>query len=156
LTGEPIADVLRTALETATARTTDGHDRAMRLVAIGWATVELDRAQAQLSRALDVDGNVFRRAADSAALGASCRVAEGLLDGVDLAVVEPSTEGRLAAHLARHGEGPTIAWLADPSRSDEPHAAGTDGPFGAERFLPARGDGLVRLLVAASPGTIRP
>lgn len=48
----------------------------------------------------------------SMALGCVCRVATGVLfDGGSLALLEPDTEGRLAASLARLGEGPTVAWL---------------------------------------------
>jgi peptidoglycan/xylan/chitin deacetylase (PgdA/CDA1 family) len=160
VTGDPIVDALRAAIQTATAPVVDGGSPRSRLVAIGWATVELERAIAELARALGTEPGAFRRAGGSVSLGSSCHVGAALLEGgIDLAVVEPSTEGRLAAHLARHGEGPTIAWFADlrsPGDTTAARDAGVDGPFGPERVLPAYADGLLRLLVAAPPGTIAP
>src|SRR5258706_7835502 len=91
-------------------------DRA-RPVALGWATVEADRAVVELADALELGGQVdaFRVAPRSVALGGSCRVAPGVLAaGGSLVVLEPDTEGRLAGTLARYGEGPVIAWL-EPS-----------------------------------------
>jgi hypothetical protein len=150
VTGRPIAEALRAAIATAEA-TAATQAPTPGLVAIGWATVESDRAIAELSEALGVEASAFRPATNSTVLGSFARRATGLLGAtIDLVVVEPSTEGRLAAHLARHGEGPTIAWLADPATIP----AGSAGPFGPERLLPPRPDGLLRLLVATAPGTI--
>ena len=149
----PILEAFRTAIATSAAAAAD-RDAAHRLVAVGWATVESDRAIAELADALGVDASAFAPAAGSALLGSSAFVATRVLDGiVDVAVVEPLTEGRLAAHLARHGEGPTIAWLADDDIRGQ--AVGLDGPFGPERLLARQPDGLLRLLVATPPGTIR-
>ena len=150
----PIVEALRGAIASATVdRTSPTDDTAPRLVAIGWATVETDRAIAELADALATDGSAFAAAPGSTVLGSYVLVADGLLDGaVSLAVVEPSAEGRLAAHLARHGEGPTIAWLAEPG--PDPTDPGSDGPFGPERLLAPRPDGLLRLLVTTPPGTI--
>jgi hypothetical protein len=68
-------------------------------VVVGWATVDLDRAVAALDRpALP--------AADDELLGARCVTVEGVHPEPALVLLEPSTEGRLAASLARHGEGP--------------------------------------------------
>ena len=76
-----------------------------RVIAVGWATVELDRAARELAGALGSQPSSFGPTAGSEALGAYAWSAPGALDG-DAAVIllEPSTEGRLAAHLARHGE----------------------------------------------------
>lgn len=118
---------------------------AGRPVAVGWATVELDRAARELGAALGIAARDFLGAVDSLALGARCRVAHRALPGgVALVLLEPATEGRLAASLARLGEGPTAVWLA----VDDPPAAiaalrlarvGTSaervGPFGTERLL---------------------
>jgi hypothetical protein len=162
VTGDRIVDALRSGIAAATAGTTAGGS-SPELVAIGWATVELDRAVVELARALGTDPAAFRPASASTVLGASCRIAVRLLDGgIDLAVLEPSTEGRLAAHLARQGEGPTVAWLADTQAFEARGPAGSDGrrdrrgPFGPERILPAGGNDLLRLLVEPSPGTIHP
>jgi len=127
------------------------------LAAVGWATVDLDRAVGQLARALDVDEAAFVEAAQSIALGAHCRVAvavDSLGRSVALAVLEPSTEGRLAAALARLDEGPVAAWYATVDTAGAPVDA-LPGPFGPEWLLDGgRTPGPYRLLVAAGTGTI--
>jgi hypothetical protein len=162
VTDGPILEALRAAIATVTGSgATQDPERA--LVAIGWATVETDRAIAELAGALGVDASAFRTATGSSLLGSFVLVAGGILDGaIELAVVEPATEGRLAAHLARHGEGPTVAWLAESGndraepRNDlaGPTEPSSEGPFGRERLLPPRPDGVLRLLVPTPPGTI--
>ncbi|MEX1170767.1 MAG: hypothetical protein WEE50_11550 [Chloroflexota bacterium] len=133
--------------------------------ALGWATVELDRAVRELSDALGIPPERFVAAADSRALGARCRVADAALpDGAALVVLEPATEGRLAATLARVGEGPAAIWLAVAdlvSARDVARAAGIatsaegDGPLGAEWLIlggPIHGP---HRLVVGAPGTIQ-
>lgn len=126
-------------------------------LAIGWATVELDRAVADLAIELGTVPAAFLPAADSVALGACCRVAYGVLPGDrPLAILEPRTEGRLAAFLARGGEGPAATWSrgTDPG---EPGARAADrpGPFGPERLLPGEPvNGPFSLLIVGDPGTI--
>ena len=135
-----------------------------RTIAHGWATVDLDRAVQELGQALGVPPDRFVVAPDSRLLGARCRVADDVLpDGSSLAVLEPTTEGRLAATLARVGEGPAAVWLAAAdgrgpdsasTERDGRFSARHDGPFGPERLV--LGDathGPHRLLVAP-PGTI--
>ena len=137
-----------------------------RTIAVGWATVELDRATAELSAALRGSSDPFAEAAGTPALGARCRVAAGVLPGaVSLVLLEPDTEGRLAATLARLGEGPAAIWLevetlaaaiAAVRASGSTTSPARAGPFGAERLLldgPIHGPH--RLLVER-PGTIRP
>lgn len=155
MTGSPIAEALRTAIAIAAGPAANA-TAAPRLVALGWATVERDRAVAELSVALGIEASAFSPAMGSEVLGSFVLVATEILDGrLDLAVVEPSTEGRLAAHLARHGEGPTIAWLEIPTGPTvEAIPGGTPGPFGPERVGADQRDGLLRLLVATPPGTI--
>ena len=154
MTDGPIVDAVRAAIATAAGNGAKPSTEP-RLIALGWATVESERAIAELADALGVNGSAFTPATGSTVLGSFAVVATGILDGaVDLAVVEPSTEGRLAAHLARHGEGPTIAWLAEGRPDTDQATLGSDGPFGPERLLAARPDGLLRLLVATPPGTI--
>ncbi len=140
----------------------------LRAVGVGWATVELDRAAAELTADLDLEAGAFAAAPNDFALGAYCRVATVVLDTgrEPLAVVllEPSTEGRLAGTLARHGEGPVALWLAADdlaAAAGNSHAAGAtlsaerDGPFGPERlFLDGPIHGPHRFLVAGGPGTI--
>jgi hypothetical protein len=134
-------------------------------IAVGWATVELDRAAGELAAAFDIGVDRFRPGPRSALLGCVCLIAVGILPGsASLVVLEPDTEGRLAASLARLGEGPTVTWLqtADVSTAlGALRAAGIvlsaerDGPLGPERLLvdgPVHGPH--RLLVGASAGTI--
>lgn len=69
---------------------------APRLLAVGWATVDLERTLHDLG----VEGAVV---GEEPLLGArAARVEAG---EVVVLVLEPSTEGRLAAALARRGEG---------------------------------------------------
>ena len=59
-------------------------------------------------------------------------------DGPPIVVLEPSTEGRLAATLARHGEGDAGVYVAPPGGLSEARKAGLTlgrtgrGPFGPE------------------------
>ncbi len=78
---------------------------SLRPVAVGWATVDLDRATRELR-----DLGPFSDAPFDRLLGATARI--GLtrppVSGATVppvVLLEPSTEGRLAATLARRGEG---------------------------------------------------
>ena len=106
-----------------------------RAVGRGWATVELDRAEAEVCAALGVDLR-FAEAERSRLLGATCRRA-ATPEGEWIVLLEPDTEARLAASLARHGEGWAATWeVGDATRP------GTPGPLGPEflaRDQPARG-----------------
>jgi hypothetical protein len=141
---------------------------ATRLHALGWATVELDRAGRELSADLGLGPGAFIEAPDSGVLGARCRVAlDTFPGGVALVILEPATEGRLSAALARHGEGPLAAWFvlhasdaAMPPSTVAPAGqlapAARAGPFGPERIAPDGAiRGLHRLLVGDGAGTIR-
>jgi hypothetical protein len=143
-----------------TARATAG-----RPIALGWATVELDRAAFELGAELGVPAERFRGAVESSALGARCRVAgDALSSGVSVVLLEPATEGRLAATLARSGEGPAATWLAVgdlPAVIAALRLTGVEasmeraGPFGAERLvLDGPIHGPHRLLVQLPTGTI--
>jgi hypothetical protein len=128
-------------------------------VAIGWATVELERAASELAAELRIAAAAFLPAADSVILGARCVVAYGVLaDGQPLAILEPRTEGRLAALLARRGEGPAATWArSEGSASERRTGTASPGPFGFERLAsgwPAHGH--YRLLIEDGPGTIQP
>lgn len=135
-----------------------------RPVGLGWATVELDRAAGELGAAFGLPAERFVPAATSTTLGAYARIAAGALSGgLAIVLLEPSTEGRLAASLARHGEGPLAIWLAVddfPAPVDAVSASGVTvssehaGPFGAERLLldgPIHGP---HRLIVEPPGTI--
>lgn len=139
--------------EVTTERTAAGLPTGVTL-GVGWATVELDRAAQEL-------GGGFVDAPGDATLGAFCRVeAEGPAGSPPVVLLEPSTEGRLAASLARHGEGPLAVWFAAAGDSTIGHEAWSSaeaGPFGQERLILGGGPGGPHvLLVAVAPGTIPP
>jgi hypothetical protein len=101
----------------------------------GWATVDLDRAES------NVPGSRSREAADDELLGAHCRWLD-LADGHAALLLEPSTEGRLAASLARFGEGPIALYLcAEAGAPERAIAAGfvlsaeAGGPLGPQRLV---------------------
>ena len=130
-----------------------------RLHALGWATVDLDRATAELGGELGLAPGAFSDAAGSATLGARCRVAPAALPGgLALVILEPSLEGRLATTLARLDEGPVVTWYAvKPGGADGLPGPARPGPFGPERL--ATGDpvhGPHRFLIEVAPGTIAP
>jgi GNAT superfamily N-acetyltransferase len=83
------------------------------LIALGWATVDLDRAATELATQGEVDASRLPPSPDDDALGAFARRLD-LPDGT-LLLLEPRTEGRLAAALARYGEGAIAAYIAEES-----------------------------------------
>jgi GNAT superfamily N-acetyltransferase len=84
--------------------TDDQAPAGARLLALGWATVDADRAAAGWADAR------WTTAARDTLLGA-----RALLGGPDaIVLLEPDTEGRLAAALARHGEGPATLYVGVP------------------------------------------
>jgi hypothetical protein len=126
---------------------------ASSVLAVGWATVELDRAARELGSAFGLD---FVDVAGSVHLGCACRRSVATIDGVHVVLLEPTTEGRLAVTLARHGEGLAAAWLRAPSDPAEqrPSSVARPGPFGTERLaLGGSPSGPHRLLVSGA--TIR-
>jgi len=83
----------------------------LRLAGVAWSTVELDRAERDLGMWLDSRETAGPSVADPL-LGARTRVRSAPdLPGGRLVFAEPSTEGRLAASLARDGEGPCALYL---------------------------------------------
>jgi hypothetical protein len=138
------------------------------LIAVGWATIDFDRTIGDLTTELGLRSGAFGPAADDVALGARCLVASRALAGsprpLDLVLLEPSTEGRLAATLARCDEGPAAAWLATgdlPAVTLAWRRAGTtlgsprDGPLGhASLLLDKPIHGPHRFLVQRAAGTI--
>lgn len=115
----------------------------------GWATVELDRAEAALapdaarvvrSGAYHVGGADPAGAHDDL-LGAAARLIPSRDHG-EIVLLEPATEGRLAAALARYGEGFVALYLiADTNAPARVRAAGFVlsapgmGPFGSQRLV---------------------
>lgn len=114
-----------------------------RLASVGWATVDLERAAAEFEARWPGLRFIAPVSAD-VVLGARARVAGTDVSAngpapIALVLLEPSTEGRLAASLARFGEGPTAVWVT-PDRAEgkpvEPRtSARFDGPFGPERLV---------------------
>jgi hypothetical protein len=76
------------------------------LAAVGWATVDGERTIAGLT------GIEFRVVDTDALLGARTWRAD--IGAIALLVLEPTMEGRLAAALARHGEGIVSLYLTTP------------------------------------------
>jgi hypothetical protein len=96
-------------------------DAAITLAAVAWSTVELDRAEADLDPWL-VPADPAHGDGDAAAdphLGAHARRRRtSALPGATIVFAEPNTEGRLAASLARDGEGPAALYLATAAGLD--------------------------------------
>jgi hypothetical protein len=132
-----------------------------------WATVDTDRAIADLISA-GPRGAVPRRLADDPLLGAAVTLLAppaGDPGAIPVAVVEPNTVGRLAATLARHGEGDAGRYVAAPAglRSVRSRAAGLgirvsrteSGPFGPSLLVLEWPVGGPHLLIVDLPtGTI--
>jgi GNAT superfamily N-acetyltransferase len=132
------------ALEDALERARDAAPAESTVAAIGWSTVDIERAERDL-------GLAFRDAPPDAILGARSRVATGAL-AVPLVLLEPATEGRLAASLARLGEGPVVTWLAGAIPAAGQAGGPSRGPFGEERLERGPSHGPYRLFLA--PATI--
>ena len=131
-----------------------GLDARASLLAVAVAAVDLERAAA------DFEG-AGRELPDDVLLGA--RLATTGLAGV--LVAEPRTEGRLAATLARHGEGPAAVYIAvAPAVIEELRSrlirlgerprdgAGPFGPQVLARARPAWGPHLLLVARAPAPG----
>ena len=110
------------------------------IVALGWATVDADRATA--AAPLD-PADAFARLPDDRHLGA--RVRGSLARQPATFLLEPSTEGRLAATLARLGEGPAALYLV--AGSGEPGA----GVSAMSAHISAKGAVAGRADVRAGP-----
>ena len=102
------------------------------IAGIGWATVELDRAARELAGA-----GPFGMAPSDVAIGAAARRSQAARGSAASAVLllEPETEGLLAAALARFGEGVLAVYLGPLDRADVddtprlgPSRAGPLGP----------------------------
>ncbi len=122
-----------------------------RLLAVGIATVDLERAAGDL-------GGLVERLANDELLGArAARPAEPRV-----LVLEPATEGRLAATLARAGEGPAAVYLeVAAQRLDEvagrlrergATAVAGAGPLGRQLLVRAGPPWGPHLLLVASSG----
>ena len=123
----------------STAEAADPALAGRSIVAVGWATVDLERSMAM---AHAKDGSQWETAGRDGLLGArTARAVQsrpGSFGGVEVVLLEPDTEGLLAATLARFGEGLAVAWFApDPagtrSRGRRSEIAAT--PFGPGRLV---------------------
>lgn len=113
-----------------------------RLAALGWATVDAERLAVTLGKALTGEGHA------EPALGAiGFRVESAWLP---LVLLEPATEGRLAATLARLGEGPVALYLEGIEPGDGATPLGHTGTGREGRLLrPGRPSG--PFIVALQP-----
>jgi hypothetical protein len=121
------------------------HPGALRLAGIGWATVDADRAEGDLDPWLGP--REPGATGDDPDLGARARLrGAGSLPGDRIVILEPSTEGRAAASLARDGEGPCAVYLRAPAsieawiaqaaeRGARTRGAPRPGPFGRQVAL---------------------
>ena len=127
------------------------------VLAVIWATVDFDRVLAGIELASEA-------LPDDALLGACVRLVRPL-EGQPIALLEPTTEGPIAATLARFGEGPAGQYLEAtdglPSLVARAAAAGIaikradEGPFGPSVLVlggPPTGPHIV--LAAGPAGTI--
>lgn len=113
----------------ADAMAADPRLAGLPLAGIGWATVEGDRAMRDLDALLagdeaDANPGPWAELDRDPTLGARVwrrQTGDPPARPVIL-VLEPDTEGRLAASLARFGEGVAVIYLGD-------------GPFGAGRLI---------------------
>ena len=85
----------------------------VRPIAVGWATVDLDRAAREL---FATRGWTQELAEPDVLIGAAVRRAVPVTKpigapGPVLLLLEPTTEGRLAGALARRGEGPAVLYV---------------------------------------------
>jgi hypothetical protein len=123
------------------------------IAGIGWATVELERAAEDLSAAFvraGMPAPAWTPAPRDDLLGASAWVSHewwptwGSDEPPAIVLLEPDTEGRLAATLARFGEGVGAVYVArradDPPGRIDPARVGRPGggPLGPGRLVLAR------------------
>ena len=123
--------------------------------AVAWATVDRDRALPEIA-ARWPSLPAFTPLPDDVLLGASALGTTGPAVGeIRLVLVEPNTEGRMAASLARRGEGPVAVWVAAPPPAGTRLSSPGEGPFGRERLvLGGALDGPHVLLLDGAAGTI--
>jgi hypothetical protein len=149
----------------------DGWVLELQLAAIGWVTVELERAADELAglfRDAGLPEPTWSPGTRDELLGATAwvgtppRSADRSGEYPLLVVLEPDTEGRVAATLTRSAEGVGAVYVSrargasiDPSRLGRP----SPGPLGAARLVLARptwGPHVVVLDAAPSRGDVLP
>lgn len=134
----------------------------VRPVAVGWATVDLERAAKELAAP---QGRTVRPAEADTLLGAAVELVvpgdRTPPPGPALVLLEPTTEGRLAGALARRGEGAAVLYLAPidvDSRSGPERLAAAGirtrlgrGPFGDAALILGRRAAEPLLVLVAVP-----
>jgi hypothetical protein len=121
-----------------------------------WATVDLERTLAGLGLGLEDATAAVAGARPDALLGARVVTVPVGPDRPRRSIAEPTTEGRLAATLARHGEGPAGRYVFVADGLDRARARATAagipvsrievGPFGPAMLVligPASGPHLI-------------
>jgi hypothetical protein len=96
-----------------------------RLLGVGFATVEAERAAIEIGTLVGLAPASFAPATGDGWLGARTWVAAG---DVAVLLLEPSTEGRVAAALARSGEGAVAAYVGMPGPAKGLTRPGPLGP----------------------------
>ena len=109
------------------------------IVALGWATVDIDAVRRRIEA--DAGFGAFVGAPRDEHLGARAVVhhpGEPSDEPIEV-LLEPDTEGRLAASLARHGEGFAAIWFGPrqdaPTAPPEGFGRPAHGPLGPARLL---------------------
>jgi hypothetical protein len=159
------AGLVRVRVGEEQAWTLDGGE-AVRIVGIGWATVDLERAAADLELAgadIASPGAMFEPGVGDDLLAAASLVGRPVGQPVVI-LLEPISEDRLAAGLARRGEGPLALYVAPVHGSlgtslDRLAAAGIrtrtgQGPVGEAALVlgrPAAGPQLILVAVPSEP-----
>ena len=134
-------------------RRLDGLGIRLRVIATGVATLDLDQAE-EWARAT-IAHRAITSAPDDVLLGARCRIV-AVEDGPSLVLLEPNTEGRLAASLARFGQEPVVSYMGSVVPADDVVSAAATagirlsppapGPLGMSRLVlggPAWGPHLI-------------
>jgi hypothetical protein len=131
--------------------------RSLRTLPVIWATVDMDRALVECG----LNPARATAAVDDPLLGARVLVLGPRDVDTTIALAEPSTEGRLAATLARHGEGPAGRYVGVPIDLDEVRSLATAagiaisrpavGPFGREVLVLGAGLGGRSLVLVEPP-----
>ena len=130
----------------------------LRVVGVGWATVELDRAATELHSTGRWE---VGPAEPDTLLGATALIGRAAGGGPLAILLEPFTEGRLAAFLARHGEAPVALYLA-PREGGLAAAVrrltaagigtrGGDGPLGPAALVIGRAADQPQVVLVAVP-----
>jgi hypothetical protein len=155
---------------TATGRLADAQRRLdvlaipVRVIGTGIATLDLDQAEERIRAT--IPHRSITDGPEDVLLGARSRIVE-LDNGPSLVLLEPNTEGRLAASLARYGQEPVVSYMTAHVANDDilalAAAAGiamskaAPGPLGTARLVlggPAWGPHLI--LVDRAGGEAEP